>query len=945
MVSPLAWSLYFAIPVRGWGLANGLPLGPLEAGAIAFVWWVWEQGRHVPGRRTLIALVLAKVVLGALIVEGGFAARYYANDTWSAPLEQSVEFRSRDITRRDERLAFGGDGQPDLPLFFFNDIRFNYYQPTEPKRDLLPYSIAWEGFLQTSEPSQPVTFYLAAGPNMTGGLAVDDVPVISLDSAQERTGAISLTSGWHRVTVRVAASDGSGRRVEAGEIVDNLRYPFDSRRISAEPVGLLRHRIVTPLQWIAGGMNFLVFSWLGLLVLMRLRAAWRASAIGRLLWFLIIVEAILFALPHARHVVRLSGGDDWLTYEWMARLIGLGDLLLRVGAAPGDGSPFYYQPLYPYFIALTHLVFGDSLFGAVFIQRLLVAVTAVMVGSITTRLFGPATGWVALIGGGVFMYAKAGRWANILLSEPLFIPLFVGWVWLLVRTATGTITTTKLLAAGIAGGLATLARSTLLLAWPLLVPAWSLSLPNKRVRRTLLLVTIMIAVIGTATLRNWVVARAFVPIASSGGINLFLGNTPPQPLPAPPTARTAIYDRLNVSNYMRVVLEYALQTPGAFMRNLGNKALYSMGFFERSGIQGGATGASWFYAGMWLAALCGVVRLLRSPPRHPWVLMALPGLAALSHFMAVVLIFPHVYVDRLILPLYPLLIPYAAYAAEPVVSWARLHPARAASYSLVALAVGVMLPASPRSLDVVTVLILLVAALTLVTGPWPRFHTRAWIYFAYAAPILLAYARARWSGDFGRLDFVGGLLLPVAVFAIARLARQPAVYRATLATFIVAAVVGLAVVQPPLPEIPNEIDEIVDIGRDAQNILRGNPDAWQDLRDDAVAVWRSVTRPAGEALGTLTQRIGVFGVICLFGIWVQALATTYRDAIRGRCALSAVCFALLLMAFLLGIVGIAPNRWQAGGYSVATLAVLFGLAEARLGHADSERNTATAAAP
>ena len=542
------------------------------------------------------------------------------------------------------------------------------------------------------------------------------------------------------------------------------------------------------------------------------------------------------------------------------------------------------------------------------------------------------------------MYAKAGRWANILLSEPLFIPLLVGWVWLLVRTATETITTRKLLAAGIAGGLATLARSTLLLGWPLVVPAWCLSLPNKRLRRTLLLVTIMIAVIGTATLRNWVVARAFVPIASSGSINLYLGNTPPQPLPAPPADRTAIYDRLHVPNFTRLVLEYALQTPGAFMQNLGNKALYSIGFFERSGIGGGGTGTSWFYLGMWLAALAGVVRLLRSPPRHPWVLIALPGLAALSHFMVVVLIFPHVYVDRLILPLYPLLIPYAAFAAEPLVSWTRHHPARAASYLLVALVACMFAPESTRAADVVTVLVFLVVALALATGPRPQFSTRAWIYLAYAAPLLFAYVRLRWNGDFGPLDFVRGLLLPIAVFAIARLARQPTVYRATLTAFVVAVVVSLAIVQPPFPEFPNEIDEIVDIGRDLQSLVQGNPEAWRDIRDDALGVWRSVSRPSGEALGTLTQQVGVFGAICLFGIWVQALVTTFLDATRRRYAPSAVCFAALLIPLLLGVVGIGPSSWQTGGYSVATLALLFGLAEARLGRADREGEPVIAAA-
>src|SRR5206468_4045338 len=127
--------------------------------------------------------------------------------------------------------------------------------------------------------------------------------------------------------------------------------------------------------------------------------------------------------------------------------------------------------------------------------------------------------------------------------------------------------------------------------------------------------------------------------------------------------REAAYARLGIVGQTRAVSEYAVQAPGLFLRNLGGKALFAVGLFGQSGIPG-QRGTSWWYVGMWCAALAGVIRILASPRAASWALKAIPGAAAVSHFLSVVLIFPYGYGDRLILPLYPLLIPYAAFAIE-----------------------------------------------------------------------------------------------------------------------------------------------------------------------------------------------------------------------------------------------------------------------------------------
>ena len=86
----------------------------------------------------LAVLLVAKVVLGAVFVDHGFAARYYANDSLTPPLADSIEFHRDDITCIDEQLAFGNEGEPDLSLHFFNHVDFNFYEPGQPRRSELP---------------------------------------------------------------------------------------------------------------------------------------------------------------------------------------------------------------------------------------------------------------------------------------------------------------------------------------------------------------------------------------------------------------------------------------------------------------------------------------------------------------------------------------------------------------------------------------------------------------------------------------------------------------------------------------------------------------------------------------------------------------------------------------------------------------------------------------
>lgn len=910
-----------------------MPFGWLEAAALALVWWTWAAGRRLPGTRVLVVLALAKLALGGVFVDRGFAARYYANDAWTPPAERSIEFRGEPFTRRDERLAFGTGAARDLPLYFFNNVQWNYYQPSEPRRDRLAYSAEWSGFLRADAASTDTTFYVDSGPGISIELSIADRTIIGSDPDSPPVASVRLDPGWHALTIRARAPYGASRTIEAGEIVDGTRRPFDGRRVLLSPAGAVRRAIDAALRWTTRLVDAAMLSWLGLLVLLCARDAARDRRLGRLLWLGAIAEALWYAAPHLGRLTILSGGNDWLMYEHLSRAIALGDPLLREpGPGAGQGGPFYFQPFYPYFLAVTHLSFGDDLFGAVLVQRLLLVAAIAWAASTTKHLFGARAGWIAVIGGGIVLYAKGGRWTDVLLSEALFMPLPVGWTAMLVALAAGQPSWPRAATAGVVGGIATLTRSTLLMGWPPVLLLWWASLRSHRGRLLPALLLTMLAVVGLATLRNWVVADRFVPVATSFGINLYLGNQPTRPLDPAPPGRLLMYERLGLEPNVRTVAEFAIQAPGDLARGLGNKALYTVGFFGWSGLDGGI-GISWLYVGMWVFAIGGAIRILATSSA-PWgPAVWIPAAGALSHFAAVVLVFPHGYTDRLIVPLYPLLIPYAAYAVQPMLP--------------IFVRVAASLRAVPRMWRM--------SALWIHRHLWPLVQPivqerRNWTYLAYTAAVVY------WLQG---LELLTALMLPAAAVAVARLTRGELVHRLVGGTLWAAALVRIATAGSLSPEALHDplfwgLVAAVALGVSAVTgrwrvvatalaavaggctmvaillpALPGFDTAFPDL--DVTTVHRSIT--------ALAQQLGLPGALGLFAIWIQGIvAGGARDAGPGR--MTATARGALLAGLILALAGAVPGAGVDARLWLALLGVLLGLVEAKARRPRARPNSA-----
>jgi hypothetical protein len=671
-VLPLFWLAYIVVPRHGWGLLGGRPLTLLPTAVVALVCWLWFTRAAAGVPAVLVGALLAKILLGALLlVPRGFDARYYANPDFQGQVERSAEPSDQSFTRVDDRLTFGVPGASDLPLAFLNDVhRFNFYLPNQPNRNTLPISVVWQGFLRIVAPGQG-RFYVRA-PGGTAQLLVGHELTLQTTNT-EATGGSTFLPGFYRLLVSLSIRPDGVRQIEAGRIVDGREQPFDAATVYRRPAPAVAVAVDSLARWLSRLLDVVLCAWLLVAVVGVLRDVGRRAShryVPRdaiaLVWACAIVNAVMFAAPSVGRTITLGGGHDWLSYESMARDIALNGVAMTQGAAFGHAQPFYYQPLYPYFVALCHWLFGDGLYGVFFVQRLLVAAGAIAMWRATAALFGERIGGAGLAAAVIVFYGKFAAWSAVLISETLFVPLLCMWVYLLVRLAAEPAgqTMPRALGAGLVGGLATLTRSTLVLGWFVALPAIACALRSagRRWRIVVAVAATLVAVTSLATFRNAVVAHAFVPIASSGPVNLYLGNLPNPPVVIPPE-HTAAYQHLGLDPFTQRAIEYARQRPRDVADGLRRKALYTLGWFDP--LTSGA-GYSLFYIATWVAALLGIV-LIRSRTGKTSTFTALmPLLIAMTHFLSVVVIFPHSYGDRQILPFYVLLVPYIAVAFDVV---------------------------------------------------------------------------------------------------------------------------------------------------------------------------------------------------------------------------------------------------------------------------------------
>jgi tetratricopeptide (TPR) repeat protein len=212
--------------------------------------------------------------------------------------------------------------------------------------------------------------------------------------------------------------------------------------------------------------------------------------------------------------------DALYHHEWAQDLVA--------GGTKGTDA-FFRGPLYPYFLSVLYRVSGSSIAFAVFVQHIIGALTAGLVYLTARELFSRS---VALVAG----LTTALYWVLVYMEGDLLIEtsfIFLNTLaMLLLLQGTKRHSLVRLALGGFALGLATIDRPSILVFFPAIPIA--LYLAGRRrpagargwLRQTLVVAVACAIPIAPVMVRNYVVARAIVPIGTSGGVNFYIGNNP-----------------------------------------------------------------------------------------------------------------------------------------------------------------------------------------------------------------------------------------------------------------------------------------------------------------------------------------------------------------------------------------------------------------------------------
>jgi hypothetical protein len=228
-----------------------------------------------------------------------------------------------------------------------------------------------------------------------------------------------------------------------------------------------------------------------------------AGLAARLLW--VAVEPTTFPVA-----------DETMWLTWGTTILPSPD----VGFSPLRLRFVFHPPLYLYFLGVPFAAFG-GLAAVKVAQCLAGALLVPALGLAGRRAFGETAGLAAA--GAAAFYPELVWFASHFWAETLFTVLL--W-WALERllAADAALSTRTAAASGLLFGLAVLTRETVLYFLPL-AAAWLAWRRPGGVRRAAWLVAVSALVVVPWTVRNWIVFEAFVPVSTSGALNLWQGNT------------------------------------------------------------------------------------------------------------------------------------------------------------------------------------------------------------------------------------------------------------------------------------------------------------------------------------------------------------------------------------------------------------------------------------
>jgi len=229
--------------------------------------------------------------------------------------------------------------------------------------------------------------------------------------------------------------------------------------------------------------------------------------------------SILRGHPLLVHPIVDAGFHD----AWAHRIV-CGNWL---GHGPDD---VFKPPVYPYFLAAIHAVFGRQVHAVQWAQFLLGALSCAFVAILAGRLLGRTTGWVAgLISA---LYAPYVFFELQLLTPSVSVFLNLLAVLLLVTPSDRPRGYLRDFGAGVVFGLSAGVRpdvaAAALLVVLLLVGRWDRSVWRRRIVRLLCIGSGLAAVVVPIAARNHALTGQCIPISSNAGINFYVGNVASQ---------------------------------------------------------------------------------------------------------------------------------------------------------------------------------------------------------------------------------------------------------------------------------------------------------------------------------------------------------------------------------------------------------------------------------
>jgi 4-amino-4-deoxy-L-arabinose transferase-like glycosyltransferase len=191
----------------------------------------------------------------------------------------------------------------------------------------------------------------------------------------------------------------------------------------------------------------------------------------------------------------------------------------RVAFNPWRTRIIFHPPVFPYLLGAVYTAFGGL--GAVkVLQAVAGALLVPAAGRIGFMAFGSRVGLVAAA---LCAFYPELVWYSVhFWSEPVFLAL-LWWAIEGVMSADARKSLGRALAAGALWGLAVLTRETALYFVPV-AALWLAWRAPGGVKRAAAYALATFLVVAPWTYRNWALFRAFVPVSTMGGLNLWQGN-------------------------------------------------------------------------------------------------------------------------------------------------------------------------------------------------------------------------------------------------------------------------------------------------------------------------------------------------------------------------------------------------------------------------------------